>query len=501
MSNLQHRATLYQAVEAARSGDRPKAREMVESVLQEDEENAQAWLLLARLAHNDDEARMALTTVLQLDPDNKKAADMLQKLEASPEAAPDEEIMPGVPRRLFIRVAAGVAGLTIVLVIIALAVSISSSQRAAQAARTATAVVLAPTHILETSTAIASETAGVEMILQETQFAITSPTPTATPTHSGPTLPPTATATEPPTATPTLEPLTHIPGRIIGWRGRDLRGLGFLPLVVYSLPEGGQPVQIGPQEARRPTISPDGQRIVYTAWHQTTERHHLEMVNMDGEEILPPFILEALRFEAFEDSQMPSFSFDGSQLVFVAFAPDSRTTEVFLYIFDVPEGTPPIIRLTNDSANYTFPALSPDGNRVVVVRDDPASENPGPDLVLIDVNTRAPSSLTTDRFALRETNPRWSPDGTLIVYAAAPEGDASNHDLYIIAANNPGSGLKLVETTGNDIYPIFSPDQRYLAFASNQDGNYDIFIFDLQARELSRLTATREDDFPSDWVN
>jgi Tol biopolymer transport system component len=44
-----------------------------------------------------------------------------------------------------------------------------------------------------------------------------------------------------------------------------------------------------------------------------------------------------------------------------------------------------------------------------------------------------------------------------------------------------------------------SPDARYLAFASNAAGQYDIYVVNQNTGELSQLTSSLDDEFPGDW--
>src|ERR1043165_2990917 len=48
-------------------------------------------------------------------------------------------------------------------------------------------------------------------------------------------------------------------------------------------------------------------------------------------------------------------------------------------------------------------------------------------------------------------------------------------DIWVV--NENGSGLqRLTDNKARDIYPRFSPDGAQIAFSSNRDGNYDVFV-------------------------
>jgi tricorn protease len=47
----------------------------------------------------------------------------------------------------------------------------------------------------------------------------------------------------------------------------------------------------------------------------------------------------------------------------------------------------------------------------------------------------------------------------------------------IWTAKDDGSSLqRLTDHKAREVYPRFSPDGRWIAFSSNRDGNYDVFV-------------------------
>ncbi len=156
-------------------------------------------------------------------------------------------------------------------------------------------------------------------------------------------------------------------------------------------------------------------------------------------------------------------------------------------------------QLTDDDDEYTYPSLSPDGNKVAAVRHVTNTANPTVDIVSIDVNSGGKVPITNDGQSYTESTPRWSQDGSQIIFSAIPSNDPGNSDIYSKSSNGGGSSLPVYRSAANDIYPVLSPDGRYLAFASNPDGAYDIFILDQNDGTVSQLTSSDADEYPGDW--
>ncbi|MGQ9626227.1 MAG: tetratricopeptide repeat protein [Anaerolineae bacterium] len=91
------------------------------------------------------------------------------------------------------------------------------------------------------------------------------------------------------------------------------------------------------------------------------------------------------------------------------------------------------------------------------------------------------------------TNPDWLPDGRIIYQGCIPEG------CGIIAMNRDGSGPKLITTDGRDSSPSASPDGSKVAFMSQRDGSWDIYVVNVDGTGLARLTESHGQDGLPDW--
>lgn len=89
--------------------------------------------------------------------------------------------------------------------------------------------------------------------------------------------------------------------------------------------------------------------------------------------------------------------------------------------------------------------------------------------------------------------PDWSPDGMRLVYISPcrfRQDDYSGSSLYII--NVDGTGREAVPTTpGGDFEPDWSPDGKRIAFTSVRDGYYEIYAYNLESKQVERITDTK----------
>ena len=72
--------------------------------------------------------------------------------------------------------------------------------------------------------------------------------------------------------------------------------------------------------------------------------------------------------------------------------------------------------------------------------------------------------------------PRWSADGTSIAFVIDELGARSN--IFQVDADG-GNFRRLTAGPKFDGRPAFSPDGSKLAFQSNRDGNYEIYVMNL----------------------
>ena len=82
------------------------------------------------------------------------------------------------------------------------------------------------------------------------------------------------------------------------------------------------------------------------------------------------------------------------------------------------------------------------------------------------------TQLTTSPAA--DVEPRWSPDGKTVLFSS-PEGDQFN-DLFVIDADGSNRRRLLAWPNSHEWGATWSPDGQHIAFTSERDGNYQIYV-------------------------
>ena len=89
------------------------------------------------------------------------------------------------------------------------------------------------------------------------------------------------------------------------------------------------------------------------------------------------------------------------------------------------------------------------------------------------------------------THPTLTPDGQTVIFSF--EGDLWKADI------KNGQSLRLTAMEGEEILPRVSPDGKWIAFSSNQYGNYDVYIMPLEGGNIKQLTWSDATDEVDGW--
>jgi TolB protein len=184
-----------------------------------------------------------------------------------------------------------------------------------------------------------------------------------------------------------------------------------LVLVIQDTKEKTEAV-FRPRDARAvvrsPTISPDGQRVVFSL--SDVGGHRIASVNMQGQDLK---ILSASPGM----NTSPAFSPDGKQIAFSS----SRDGDFEIYVMDADGGN--VRRLTNSPGLDTRPVWSPDGKRLAF------TSNRDSQYQIYLMNADGSGQRRVSNLGGRDDYATWHPDGKKLLVVSERDGKS---DLYLI---------------------------------------------------------------------
>ena len=92
-------------------------------------------------------------------------------------------------------------------------------------------------------------------------------------------------------------------------------------------------------------------------------------------------------------------------------------------------------------------------------------------------------------------DPVWSPTGETIAFYSNVDGD---FDIYLLDLAT-GDVTQLTTHPGHDSSPAWSPDGKRLSFKSKRDGTSDLYLLALDTKEITRLTDDDTNEMAQSW--
>jgi Tol biopolymer transport system component len=181
----------------------------------------------------------------------------------------------------------------------------------------------------------------------------------------------------------------------------------------------------------------------------------------------------------------PSWSPDATEIAFYTHYDNLNTWSIFKMNADGSD----IVRLTNTAGVFdSSPHWSPDGSLIIYSREYPPIFN-------AEIWKMNADGTNIHRIVEDGLGGEWSPDGSQIVYASQQDGD---FEIYLMS--DDGSGLlKLTDNDADDLWPSWSPDGNWLVFQSDRDGNVETYKMKKDGTVQTRLTNSPGIDAGPDW--
>jgi TolB protein len=222
-----------------------------------------------------------------------------------------------------------------------------------------------------------------------------------------------------------------------------------------------------------PSWSPDGTKVAYVSFEKRkpvvyvqnlVTRHRTEIANYKG------------------SNSAPSWSPDGSKIA-LALSRDGLT-QVYMVNADGSN----LRRLTDTQSINTEPRFSADGQNIYFTSD----RSGGPQIYRMSQDGSGAQRVTFN--GSYNISPRLSPDGNLLAYISRREG---GFHLYTLDLTN-GQELRLSDTA-RDESPSFSPNSKYIMFATESGRRGALSVVSVDGRAKHRLTTHAGDIREPTW--
>lgn len=231
----------------------------------------------------------------------------------------------------------------------------------------------------------------------------------------------------------------------------------------------------GNRNERYPSLLADSVSVLYQS--QEKDRH-LICVGTNGG-------FKKILWSSAKELIHPLLNEAAESLIFTTGNQDKQETEVVLYNFASDEQ----ITLNEVGSSASIPMFNAAGTQVVFPQwkfDDPNIK-----IAVYDITERKIIYQFGD--GVECWRPIFSKSGDVIYYICREkDGDKFSIKAYSVADKSKTTILK----TSYDIWDIaLSPSGRFMAYAGNKDGNWDLFLLDLESKQTRQLTHTLGDEW------
>jgi eukaryotic-like serine/threonine-protein kinase len=293
---------------------------------------------------------------------------------------------------------------------------------------------------------------------------------------------PTLTETSRPALTPTMSP-TPIGGGVPQFAFAS-DSSGYNAIWISNMDGTGlQQLTFIEEGACQPSWSPDGSQIVFISPCPTNREAYpassLFIINADGSDIMPLPTAPGGDYD-------PAWSPDGTRIAFTSLR---RNTNAQIYILDLK--TLEVTLLADPDGRQNFqPAWSPDGQTIAYV---------GPRNQIWTMRADG-----TDRFLVSRPSdfanrfPSWSPNGQTIIFTQLQEDLSGTPWLAAVQADE-GAIAHIIARDVHMTEASYSPDGFWIIYQSRLGGLRDIFIMSHNGVNRQRVTDDEFNNFDPVW--
>lgn len=213
-------------------------------------------------------------------------------------------------------------------------------------------------------------------------------------------------------------------------------------------------------------------RIAYVA--KTGNQYRLEIADADGQGT-------QVALTSNEPIISPAWSPDGTKVAYVSF----ERKKPIVYVQNLITRQRSVI--ANYKGNNSAPAWSPDGSRLALA----LSRDGLTQIYSVNADGSGLRRLTSTQSI--NTEPQFSADGQAIYFTSDRSGSPQ---IYRMSASG-GDAQRVTFSGGYNISPRIAPDGQSLAYISRRDGMFQLYLLDLASGQELRLSDTVKDESPS----
>jgi len=187
----------------------------------------------------------------------------------------------------------------------------------------------------------------------------------------------------------------------------------------------------------------------------------------------------------------PKWSPNGEQLMWISV----RDLNLEVYIIDLDEeftlGN--ATRITRHGGRDWFPQWSPDGTQIAFISDREGNEN----IYTVVLDEGELVQLSDSEFD--DLRPSWSLEGDTILYLQDTDDELAigNLDFYLI--NTDGTDRRPLGDGQFAGSAVWSPDGRSIAYMSNESGQWQIYVMNVDGSNIRRVTPDDGDYLYPVW--
>ncbi len=148
---------------------------------------------------------------------------------------------------------------------------------------------------------------------------------------------------------------------------------------------------------------------------------------------------------------------------------DLRATNYDVWVYDLSRGVPS--RLTFAPSLESNPVWSPDGTRIVF-----GSDRQGAMHIYQKAANGTGGEETVLEADANETPMSWSRDGRYLAYERQDTHGKKNTEIWVLPLFGDRKPFPVVQSEFESVFPQFSSDGKWLAYASNESNRYEVYV-------------------------